>query len=349
MKRLVFNLFAVGTGLFLACVVAFLAGENPMNVLAVLFSGALGSLSNVGYTVFYATPLILTGLSISWALKSGLFNIGAEGQMCIGGLGGLAVGLWVGDMTPWLAWPLICAGAFVAGGIWAGFVGWIRAERGVHEVLGTILMNFISYGIVAYFILNVFRNTQSQAPETLEISRSLQLPTISFFSPSPVNMGLLIGLSACLLSWIILEKTKFGFYQRMAGGAPQLGRFSGRNMKKEIILSLFISGGLAGLASLNDILSYSMKLREGFTAGAGFIGIAVAMMARGSAVGVVLSALLFGALQKGSLDLDLDTDKISRDIAYVIQATIILCVVSESFLEGLYRKCVALFKGQKRV
>ncbi|MBX9769243.1 MAG: hypothetical protein K2X47_18345, partial [Bdellovibrionales bacterium] len=259
--------------------------------------------------------------------------------------GDLAMGLWVGNQSVWIAWPMILGSAFIAGGLWGGIVGWFRAKRGVHEVLGTILMNFVSYGVVAYFILNVLRNTKSQAPETLELNLELRLPVIDFFSPSPVNFSVAVGLLACLVSWVVLNRTRFGFYQRMAGGAPLLGRFTGRNMSREIIISLFISGGLAGLASLNDVLSYSMKLKEGFTAGAGFMGIAVAMMARGSSSGVVLSALLFGALQKGSLDLDLDTDKITRDIAYVIQASIILCVVSESVLQGAYRRFVNRFGG----
>lgn len=350
MKRFVFNFFAIAVGLMFACTVAWIAGENPIDVLSILFFGAFGSLSNIGYTIYYATPLILTGLSVSWALKSGLFNIGAEGQMCMGGLTALAMGLWVGEQSVWIAWPMIMASAFLGGGVWGGIVGWIRAKRGVHEVLGTILMNFVSYGVVAYFILNVLRNTKSQAPETLELNLALRLPVIDFFSPSPVNLSLVVGLIACLISWIVLNRTRFGFYQRMAGGAPRLGRLTGRNMSRELVMSLFISGGLAGLASLNDVLSYSMKLKEGFTAGAGFMGIAVAMMARGSSVGVVLSALLFGALQKGSLDLDLDTEKITRDIAYVIQASIILCVVSESVIEGLYRRFVRRFSGgQTRV
>ena len=325
MKREIgFSVFGLLMGFVAAALISLLLGEDPFLVLQVLARGAAGSWNSTAYSLYYATPLIFTGLAVAWAFQAGLFNIGAEGQMAIGGL--CAIGFGLG--FPELAFPFSILGtlisAAIGGAIWGGLAGWLKAYRKVHEVLATIMLNFIAFGVVSYFVNEAWRNRESQAPETQVLSESYRLPILS----DPLNFAFLIGLAAAFIVGALLWKSRFGFFQRMTGGSPRTGRLAGLNIEAQIVTAMLVSGALAGLAGMSDVIGMSLKLREGFTGGAGFIGIAVALLGRNKPLGVVLSALLFGALHKGSLDLDLDTEKISRDLSVVIQALIILFVAS---------------------
>lgn len=332
MKRdYAFSFIGLVMGIFAAALIALLLGEDPLLVLQVLARGAAGSSTSLAYSLFYATPLIFTGLAVSWAFQAGLFNIGGEGQMAIGGLAAIGFGLTFPDLPA----PIGIIGAIVsatlAGGIWGALAGWLKAYRKVHEVLATIMLNFIAFGFVSYAVSEVWRNRESQAPETSALTEAYRLPTLI----DPLNSSFILGIVLAALTGFLLTRTKFGFRQRMTGGGPQVGRLAGMKIERQVVVAMFVSGGLAGLAGMSDILGLSLKLREGFTAGAGYIGIAVALLGRGQAIGVVLSALLFGALHKGSLDLDLDTENISRDLAVVIQAFIIVFVASSKGFSDL--------------
>ena len=327
-------------GLGLALAIAALLGESPWLVASVLVRGSFGSPTDFGYSLYYATPLIFTGLSVAWAFKAGLFNIGAEGQMTLGGLTMAVVGIALPKL-PWpLAIPLALLAAFAVGGCWGAIAGWMKAKRGCHEVLTTILLNFIAYGIASFFILSVFKNPDSQVPETALVGEGYKVASMgaALGGTSPLNMSFAIGLLFAVLFSFIFSRSRLGFYQRMAGGAPVAGRLAGISMDRQTILAMFISGGLAALAGASPVLGFAFKAREGFSGGVGFVGIAVALLGRNSAIGVVLSALLFGALQKGALDLDLDTEKVSRDLATVIQALIVLAVASQAGLYLLWSK-----------
>ena len=329
-------LVALGLGLFAAAGVCWAVGESPLLVMQVLAKGAFGSPTNLGYSLFYATPLIFTGLSVSWAFRLGLFNIGAEGQMGLGGIAIFACAFALRDSSPWIVWPLALLSGFFVGGLWGAIAGWMKAYRGAHEVLATLLLNFVSYGILSILIASVFRNLESQAPETLPLPESLRFAVLSLIGgTSPLNGAIYLGVVTVFAFWLLSEKTIFGFRQRLVGGAPGTALRTGLNVKGQIVLGMFLSGGLAALAASSEVLGYSLKVREGFMGGAGFVGIAVALLGRNKPLGIVISAVLFGALQKGALELDLDTEKVSRDLSYVIQAFIILGVVSEKGLREL--------------
>jgi general nucleoside transport system permease protein len=336
MKRSIgFSLIGLTAGFLIAGLLVGILGEDPIFVFQILLNGAFGSLNNLAYSLYYATPLILTGLAVSWAFQSGLFNIGAEGQMAVGGLAMVTIGL-VFQNLPWpLSILFALFAAFLAGGFWGAIAGWLKAYRKVHEVLGTIMLNFIAYGIVGYIVSEIFRNPQSQVPETLSLDEKFRVPV---FVNDPLNFSILLALIAAAVVATLLWRTRFGFHQRMAGGSRDVGVLAGINMNRQTVISMFISGGLAGLAATSDILGFSLKLREGFTGGSGFIGIAVALLGRNHPAGIILSALLFGALHKGSLDLDLDTDRISRDLSVVIQAIVIIMVASQKGIQDLSRK-----------
>ena len=326
-------------GLGVALIIAAILDENPLHVLEVLVSGSMGSATNFGYSLYYATPLLLTGLSVAWAFRAGLFNIGAEGQMAFGGLAMAITGIECKGLPFYLALPLAFVAAFLSGGAWGAIAGWIKAKRGCHEVLVTILLNFVAYGITGFFILSVFKNPDSQVPETAPVGLGFQIPAVPFIGGmSPLNCSLLLSIVMVLVYGFIFRRTKLGFYQKMTGGAPEVGRRAGIDIDRQIILAMFISGGIAALAAASPVLGFAMKDREGFTANAGFVGVAVALLGRNNPVGIMASALLFGMLTKGALDLDLDTDYVTRDLATVIQALIVLAVASSLGIQTLLSK-----------
>lgn len=329
-RELLFSIGALLLGLFLSLMVAACLGDNPLTVLEVMFDSALGSMTQFGYSLYYATPLLLTGLSVAWAGRAGLFNIGAEGQMTIGGVTMAAVGLLWPDLPSVIAIPLALSAGFLAGGLWGAIAGWMKAKRGCHEVLSTILLNFVAYGLAAYVIVGLLKNPASQSPETGVVGVGFQIAQMTWLGgESPLSWALLLAVLCVIFYWFIFKKTRLGFRQRLAGGAPLAGRLGGVNMNRQIITAMFFSGGLAALAAAGPVLGFAHKAREGFAGGAGFVGIAVALLGRGRPLGILFSALLFGALIKGSLDLDIDTDFVSRDLSTVIQAFIVIAVASQ--------------------
>ncbi len=335
--QLVMPLLSLALGLLAALGIAAVLGEDPWQVLSILLAGAFGSPTQIGYSLYYATPLLLTGLAVSWAFRAGLFNIGAEGQMALGGLVMAAIGICFPGLPSIFAIPLALSCAFVAGGFWGAIAGWIKAKRGCHEVLTTILLNFIAYGFSSFVILGLLKNPESQVPETAIVGAGYQISALSWIGgTSPVNASLFLSLVAIVIYGFVFSRTRFGFYQQLAGGAPDVGRRAGISMDRQIVLAMFVSGGIAALAAASPVLGFAYKTREGFTSNAGFVGVAVALLGRNSPIGLVLSALLFGVLTKGALDLDLDTRYVSRDLATVIQAFIVLAVASHLGLSAIW-------------
>jgi ABC-type uncharacterized transport system permease subunit len=336
---LLIPVFALGIGLFGALGISAILGENPLQVAQVLFMGAFGSMTQLGYSLYYATPLLLTGLAVSWAFRAGLFNIGAEGQMALGGVAMAAVGIALPQMPAVVAIPLALLAAFLVGGFWGAIAGWIKAKRGCHEVLTSILLNFIAYGLSSFFILGVLKNPTSQVPETAEVGHGFEIAPIAWLGgTSPLNWSLLLSIVLIVVYGFVFRHTRLGFYQRLAGGAPEVGRRAGISMDRQTVIAMFISGGIAALAAASPVLGFAHKTREGFTSSAGFVGIAVALLGRNSPIGLILSALLFGVLAKGALDLDMDTKYVSRDLATVIQALIVLAVASHVGISALWER-----------
>ncbi len=335
--QLAFSFAALALGFTVALTIAAVVGESPLTVLTVMANGALGNATQIGYSLFYATPLLLTGLSVAWAGRAGLFNIGAEGQMTMGGVAMAATGILAPNL-PWpIAIPLALLAGFVVGGLWGAIAGWMKAKRGCHEVLATILLNFIAYGLSAFLIIGVFKSPDAQVPETAPVGPGYQIsPIPGLGGTSPLNMSLIIALICVAIYGFIFARTRLGLHQRLTGGAAMAGRLAGLNMDRQTITAMFFAGGFAGLAAASPVLGFAFKAREGFPSGAGFVGIAVALLARNRAWGIVASAILFGMLTKGALDLDIDTDNVSKDLAVVIQALIVIAVASQAGLMSLF-------------
>ena len=329
MKRVGQPVLAVGLGLVLGLATTWVAGENPWHVLKILTKGAFGSGYNFGMTLFYSTPLIFTGLSVAVAFQAGLFNIGAEGQLTLGALAAAALGaVW-----PGLWWPLapVAAGlaALAAGTVWGAIPGWLRARRGSHEVINTIMLNFIAAGLASYVALHVLKNPDSQNPETRPIGAAYCLSQFGMFGGAPVSAALPLALLVAVLVWILMRRTVLGFEIRAVGQSESAARAAGIDPGRIRIIAMSLAGGLAGLVGVGEVLGNAGKFRVGFSPEYGFMGIAVALLGRNQPAGVVAAALLFGALHKGTAELDLETEHVTRELSLILQALINLSVSAD--------------------
>jgi simple sugar transport system permease protein len=329
MRKLFQPILAVAFGLTVGLGVTRIAGESPWHVVQILWRSAFGSGYDFGMTLFYSTPLIFTGLAVAVPFQAGLFNIGAEGQLTLGALAAAAVGaIWPG--VPWpLAPALAILAAVAAGTIWGAIPGWLRAKRGSHEVINTIMLNFIAAGLASYVTLYLLKNPDTQNPETRPIGAGYLISQFGIFSGAPVSMALPLAILAAVLVWILLWRTVVGYEMRAVGQNESAARAAGINTGRMTIIALAVAGGLAGLVGVGEVLGNAGKFRLGFSPAYGFIGIAVALLGRNQPAGVVAAALLFGALHKGAASLDLETEHVTRELSLVLQALIILSVSAD--------------------
>jgi simple sugar transport system permease protein len=329
MRKILQPTFAAALGLSLGLALTWVAGENPWHVLVILAKGAFGSGYDFGMTLFYATPLVFTGLSVAVAFQAGLFNIGAEGQLTLGALAAAAVGaVW-----PAIAWPLapLLAGlaAAVAGTLWGAIPGWLRARRGSHEVINTIMLNFAAAGLASYVALYLLKNPASQNPETRPVGSGYAIHQFGMFGGAPVSLALPLALLASAAVWVLLWRTSLGFEMRAVGQSESAARGAGIDPGRIRVIALSLAGGLAGLVGVGEVLGNAGKFKVGFSPEYGFMGIAVALLGRNQPGGVLAAALLFGALHKGTAELDLETAHVTRELSLVLQALIILSVSAE--------------------
>jgi simple sugar transport system permease protein len=316
----------------LSALVILAIGESPIEAVNLMITGALGSSYGWGYTLYYATNFMFTGLAVSVAFHARLFNIGGEGQAMLGGLGVALACLYI----PWPHWSLALLGAIICGaafgGLWALLPAYLQAKRGSHIVITTIMFNFIAAAFLNYLLVSVLRPQGSMDPATARFPEAAQLPTlhdvlapfgISFSKAAPAHISLLVAMLACVLVWVLIWRTRLGYEIRAFGHSDSAARYAGINPVKITLIVMLISGGLAGLMATNNVMGEAERLMLNATEGAGFIGIAVALMGRSHPLGVFLAAILFGFLYQGGAELALWT-KIPRELIVVIQALVIL-------------------------
>jgi general nucleoside transport system permease protein len=329
--------------LLLSAVVVLLVGENPLRAMRLLAAGAFGNAEAVGYTLYYATNFVFTGLAVAVAFHGGLFNIGAEGQAYIAGLGVALLCLGAGGWPTVLVVPAAVAAAAAGGAAWAFVPGWLQARRGSHVVITTIMFNFIASAVMTYLLVNVLMKPGQQSPETREFAPSTWLPQVYDLARSlgwdlgrsPLNLSALFALAAGGLVWVYVWHTRWGYELRALGHNEAAAVYAGIAPARTVIVAMSVSGALAGLMSLNEVMGVQHRLLLNFTGGAGFVGIAVALMGRNHPVGIVLAAVLFGALYQGGSELSFDMPKLTRDMVVVIQGLIILvCGALEYALRG---------------
>jgi general nucleoside transport system permease protein len=338
MRKILQPIFSVALGLAVGLTITWFAGENPWHVLQILTRGAFGSGYDFGMTLFYTTPLIFTGLSVAIAFHAGLFNIGAEGQLILGALAAASVGA-VWPNVPWPLAPIFATLAAILGGtIWGAIPGWLRARRGSHEVINTIMLNFIAAGLASYVAVYVLKNPDSQNPETRPVGNNYLIHQFALFGGAPVSLALPLAILAAVAIWILLWRTPLGFEIRAVGQGEAAARAAGIDSARIRIIAMSLAGGLAGGVGIAEVLGNAGNFRLGFSPEYGFLGIAVALLGRNQPLGIVAAALLFGALHKGAADLDLETDHVTRELSLVLQALIILSVSADGLWDWMKRR-----------
>jgi simple sugar transport system permease protein len=324
-------LLAVVAALLLGGIIMATTGVTAENILrsyVALFAGSLGSAYALSETITSATPLILAALGLALGFKAGLFNIGAEGQMIIGGVAAVIVGFSLPGLPIYIHLPLALVAGAAGGALWASIAGWLRAFTGAHEVILTIMLNLTAARLLTYLLRNPpIQNPERTDPISKSVLESAQLPHLfAWIEPNlRVHAGIFLALGAVLLVYWLLFRTTIGFEFRASGANPDAARYAGMRAGVVIVAAMAISGALAGLAGANQVLGVIDRVSPNFTSGIGFDAIAVALLGRSHPAGVLLAGLLFGALQAGGRQMQVSAG-VSLDLIAVIQALIIIFI-----------------------
>jgi general nucleoside transport system permease protein len=337
---------AVAAAFLIAGLVVLGIGENPLTATRLLIAGSLGSGEALGFTLFYATNFIFTGLAVAVAYHAGLFNIGGEGQATIAGLGATLVCLNLGSLPGLLLVPLGIGGAALFGAAWAFLPGWLQARRGSHVVITTIMFNWLASVLMVYVLVNLLRQAGSMNPESRGFPEHARIPFMHevlgalgiAVQPSQLNLSLVLALAAAFGIWLLIYRSRLGYAIRVVGQNPSAALYAGISPARITIVAMVLSGGLAGGLAVNELMGYQHRLILEFSAGYGFVGIAVALMGRAHPAGIVLASLLFGILYQGGAELAFEQPRITRDMVIVIGGIVVLFAGA---LDGLFRRLVA--------
>ncbi|WP_338846535.1 ABC transporter permease [Massilia sp. W12] len=338
------------SALVVAGIVIWLLKEDPIEALGILIKSAVLNPEGLGYTLFYASTFIFTGLAVAVAMQAGLFNIGAEGQMYIGGFGLTLFLLSTDSILPgWVLIPGAMLASMLFGALWALIPAWLQARRGSHIVVTTIMFNFIAASLMNFAIVSFLIPAGQQNTASRVFAETAWLPRLTDYFPvlgnTPLNISFLVALLALVAYGVVVWRTPTGYALRATGLNKHAAHYAGISISKTLIFAMLASGALAGLASVNTILGSTHYMGLNFPAGAGFIGIAIALMGRQHPLGIFLSSLLFGALIQGGLDLSFEKPNIPSETFIFIQGLIILFCGA---MENLYAPVlVKLFARSK--
>ncbi|WP_017753820.1 ABC transporter permease [Calidifontibacillus oryziterrae] len=329
--------FSVILGILVGALVMIISGYNPIAGYQSLLFGSFGDSYYIGETIRQVTPYILTGLAVAFAFRTGLFNIGVEGQLLMGWLASVWVGLVV-ELPKIIHLPLAILAAALAGALWGLVPGYLKARFGVHEVIVTIMMNYIALSVLnaivaSYLAVDGFRTNRIYDSASL---RSEFLQGITDYSS--LHYGIIVALISAFIMWFIIEKTSAGFELRSVGFNQHASKYAGMKVERNIILAMVISGAFAGTAGAMDGLGTfgSLNIKSGFT-GAGFDGIAVALLGGNQAFGIVLAAILFGALKVGALEMPMGAG-VPTELVDIVIALIIFFVASSYLIQLIFRR-----------
>ncbi len=314
-------------------IVFWAVGQNPWEALKLMAYGAVGTSDSLGYTLFYTTNFIFTGLAVAVAFHASLFNIGGEGQVLLGGLGAAVVCLFI----PWPHWSMaLVAGALAAatlGALWVAIPAYLQARRGSHIVITTIMFNFMAAGLLVYLLGGPLKPAGQMQTATAIFPAATHLPSLNdiakifgsnLFGRSPVNISIFLALAAAVGVWALIWRTRLGYQIRAFGQSQSAARYAGIPAVHITMITLMISGALAGMMAVNNTMGINTpQLVDSAAGGAGFIGIAVALMGRNHPVGIIIAALLFGCLYQGGAELSAATS-VPVQIVVVIQALVIM-------------------------
>ena len=329
-------LVAVAAALAAGAVFISAIGEKPLEIYALLFREAFGTGYGLGQTLFRATPLLFTGLAVAVAFRAGLFNVGVEGQLYVGGFAAAIVGAYV-PLPGALAGFAAVLAAALAGGLWGAVPGALKARFGAHEVINTIMLNFVAFSLVAWAGRGVFLPA---TVHTRDVAAGAWLPRldvlVSALRGAPVNLSLVLALALAAATGLLLFRTRFGYELRAVGLNASAAEYGGVSIGATQTLAMALSGALAGLGGSNFVLGYKHYFELGFSGGAGFIGIAVALLGRNHPVGVIVASLFFGALSYGALVVN---QRVPRELVEVLMALVILfAICARPLLERATRR-----------
>jgi len=319
--------------LLAAALVVALVGQSPREVMTVLIHGAFGTARGLSYTLYYATTFIFTGLAVAVAFHGGLFNIGAEGQATLGGLGTGLVALWLSQRLPApVLLPLMLLGGALFGMAWAAVPAYLQAYRGSHVVITTIMFNFLASTLLVYLLVNHLKAPGSMSVESTPFGPAAHLPGMHEalawlgveWPSSPLNISLFLALLAAVGVYALLWHSRAGYRLRAVGASEGAAAYAGIHPKRQVIVAMGLSGALAGMVGMNEIAGVNGKLLLDFVGGAGFTGIAVAVMGRNHPAGIVLASVLFGALFQGGAEVSFEVSGFSRDMVVMLQGFIVL-------------------------
>lgn len=335
-------LAAFGCAIVLGGVVMLLTGANPIEAYSALFRGAVGTPGRIAASLARATPFIGASLAIAFAFKAGLFNIGAEGQLLIGALFGGWAGTWawVQGAPAIVAIPLVLIMGALGGALYGGFPGFLKGKTGAHEVIVTIMLNTIALRLLEWLVLSrdpvILLDTTASVPHSRPIAEAARLPLLTTAGGSRLHWGLLLAVAMCAAVWFVLERTTTGFEIKTVGLNPSAARYAGMSVPRVWILSMAVSGGLAGIAGAAEVSGAIGYIQPGVYRNIGFDSIAIALLARGNPWGIIPAALLWGALLSGAPLMQLQAG-LSIDLVRIVQALILLFVAADLIVRRLFR------------
>ena len=345
-------LINVAAAFVISGLVVLAIGENPLEAVRLLLVGALGDLEGIGFTLYYATSFIFTGLAVAICFHAGLFNIGVEGQAYVAGLGAALACLYLGFLPGYSLVVVAIAAAALFGAAFAAIPGYLQAKRDAHIVITTIMFNYVASALMGYLLVDVLRVPGQMNAETAGFSKygvvpqfhELLKPLGIIWPETPFNLSFLLALACAFGVWLLIWRTRLGYAIRAVGANPTAAVYGGISPARITIVTTLLSGALAGGMAANVILGEEHRLILEYTAGFGFVGIAVALMGRAHPVGILLAAILFGMLYQGGAELAFDKPKISRDMIVVIQGLVVLFAGA---LEHVFRRPVATLLARR--
>ena len=334
-------MLAILTAVVLGGIIIALVRGNPILAYYGLIDGSFGSAKALSETAVWATPYIFGGLAVALAFKGGLFNIGAEGQLALGAtfsaLIGYALPLWLGfDIPAIIHLPLAVIVGMAAGALWAAIVGFLKAYTGGHEVINSIMMNYIALNTISFLLNGPMKDPSptNVIARTPLIADGARMPAI--FDGLRIHWGFVFALLVAYLVWWTLNKTTLGFEIRTVGANPDAAKYAGINVKRTVILTMALSGMLAGLAGAVEVTGLNYRHELGFSIGYGFDAIAIALLGRSHPLGVVLASILFAAMRNGATRMQFLT-QMPVDLISMLQALILLFVAADAIIRYIYR------------
>ena len=326
---------AVLIALLISGFIILAIGKNPIKAYGVLLHGAFGSKQAIIDTLIKTTPLILTGLAVGFGFRAGVFNIGAEGQMAMGALMAATFASNFGGLPPAVAIPLTMLIGMGAGAGWAAIAGFLKAKTGAHEVVTTIMLNWITTYVASFMVTGPLA-TGSGTPKSPEIAQSAQLPILMRVGAMELSAGILISIAAAVFMYVFLNKTTTGYEIKAVGFNPYAAEYGGISVAKNVVLAMAISGALAGLAGVTELMGVHHRFLGELSGGKGFDGISIALIGQNNPIGIIFAALLIGALRTGSNEMQFMG--VSKYIVIIIQGIVIFLVAADRIVKAIYAR-----------